>query len=66
MGEEKLDNAVYTIRGYADLADMAQVRGDQRTRRWAIVKAQRLLAKFERDWWFGGDTRSYADSLGDR
>ena len=23
MGEEKLDNAVYTIRGYADLADMA-------------------------------------------
>jgi hypothetical protein len=65
MGEEKLDNAVYTIRGYADVADMAQVMNDQRTRRWAIVRAQRLLAKFERDWWFGGTTRSYADSLGD-
>ena len=30
MGEEKLDNAVYTIRGYADVADMARVRGDRR------------------------------------
>ena len=30
MGEEKLDNAVYTIRGYADLADMAQAVGDDR------------------------------------
>jgi hypothetical protein len=27
MGEEKLDNAVYTIRGYADLADLAQPAG---------------------------------------
>ena len=30
MGEEKLDNAVYTIRGYADLADMAAAVGDDR------------------------------------
>ena len=30
MGEEKLDNAVYTIRGYADLADMARARGRPR------------------------------------
>ncbi|MFP5283744.1 MAG: glycogen debranching protein, partial [Actinomycetes bacterium] len=65
MGEEKLDNAVYTIRGYADLADMAQVRGDSETRRWALRQANRLLEKFERDWWYGGDTRSYADSLDD-
>jgi hypothetical protein len=28
MGEEKLDNAVYTIRGYADLADLARAVGD--------------------------------------
>jgi len=27
MGEEKLDNAVYTIRGYADLADLAKAVG---------------------------------------
>ena len=30
MGEEKLDNAVYTIRGYADLADMARALGRRR------------------------------------
>ena len=30
MGEEKLDNAVYTIRGYADLADMARAVGRRR------------------------------------
>ncbi len=65
MGEEKLDNAVYTIRGYADLADMAAAVGDDKTRRWAAGKARVLLEKFEQDWWFGGDTRSYADSLKD-
>ena len=65
MGEEKLDNAVYTIRGYADLADMAAAVGDTETRRWAVDKARALLEKFEEDWWYGGDTRSYADSLGD-
>ena len=65
MGEEKLDNAVYAIRGYADLADLARARGDRATRAWAIAKSRRLLQKFERDWWFGGDARSYADSLDD-
>ena len=35
MGEEKLDNAVYTIRGYADLADMAQAgMGRRGAGRW--------------------------------
>jgi hypothetical protein len=63
MGEEKLDNAVYAIRGYADLADMAQAVGDTQTRRWAVDKAQALLERFEETWWYGGDTRSYADSL---
>ena len=63
MGEEKLDNAVYTIRGYADLADMAQTMGDAETRRWALGKARALLETFEETWWYGGDTRSYADSL---
>ena len=65
MGEEKLDNAVYTIRGYADLADLAKAVGDTQTKRWATKKAQALLDKFEDDWWYGGDARSYADSLDD-
>ncbi|GAA1831576.1 glycogen debranching protein [Microlunatus capsulatus] len=65
MGEEKLDNAVYTIRGYADLADLAQARGDAPTRRWALRQADRLLDRFERTWWYGAGTRSYADSLDD-
>ena len=65
MGEEKLDNAVYTIRGYADLADMARSVGDSETRRWAVDKARAVLETFEETWWYGGDTRSYADSLVD-
>jgi hypothetical protein len=66
MGEEKLDNAVYTIRGYADLADLAKAVGDGETRRWATKKATALLEKFEEDWWYAtGDARSYADSLDD-
>lgn len=65
MGAEKLDNTVYTIRGFADLADLARARGDRATQRWATKRAQRLLAAFERAWWYGGDTRSYADSLAD-
>ncbi|WP_375426517.1 glycogen debranching protein [uncultured Friedmanniella sp.] len=65
MGEEKLDNAVYAVRGYADLADLAKARGDAKTRRWAVAHARALLDHFEADWWYGGDTRSYADSLDD-
>jgi hypothetical protein len=63
MGEEKLDNAVYTVRGYADLPHMAKAMGDTETRRWAVDKSRALLEKFEETWWYGGDTRSYADSL---
>jgi hypothetical protein len=66
MGEEKLDNAVYTIRGYADLADLAKAVGDTETKRWATKKAKALLDKFENDWWYDADeARSYADSLDD-
>ncbi|HVD82265.1 MAG TPA: hypothetical protein VNB87_17190 [Propionibacteriaceae bacterium] len=66
MGEEKLDNAAYTIRGYADLADLARAVGDGETRRWATKKAKALLDKFEDDWWYDADSaRSYADSLDD-
>ena len=32
MGEEKLDNTVYTIRGLRDLADLAASKGDTRHR----------------------------------
>jgi hypothetical protein len=66
MGEEKLDNAVYTIRGYADLADLAKAVGDSQTKRWATKKAKALLDKFEDDWWYAADgALSYADSLDD-
>jgi len=63
MGEEKLDNAVYTIRGLRDLADLARAAGDSETRAWARSLARRLERRFEDAWWYGGDTRSYADSL---
>ncbi len=65
MGEEKLDNAVYAIRGYADLADLAKATGDDTTAEWAETKVTGLLEKFEDAWWYGGDTHSYADSLAD-
>ena len=65
MGEEKLDNAVYTIRGYADLADLARATGDTKTRRWATNRALRLIDRFERTWWYGGTADGYADSLRD-
>ena len=35
MGEEKLDNTVYYVRGLYDLADMAADKGDRSTERWA-------------------------------
>ncbi len=64
MGTEKLDNTVYAIRGYADLADLAKARGDGKTQRWATRHAQRLTAAFEQAWWYPADgARSYADSL---
>ena len=63
MGEEKLDNTVYTIRGLRDLADVAGYRGDVATAEWAGAIAADLERRFEQAWWFGGDTDQYADSL---
>src|SRR5215218_5136694 len=64
MGEEKLDNTVYTLRGLHDLADMAQSKGDQATVDWANEKIELMEAKFEEEWWFGREgATQYADSL---
>jgi hypothetical protein len=64
MGEEKLDNAVYTIRGLYDLADMARSEGDTATANWAGEKARGMRAAFEAAWWFGQEgATQYADSL---
>ncbi|MGA8209308.1 MAG: hypothetical protein WB798_04055 [Nocardioidaceae bacterium] len=65
MGEEKLDNAVYTIRGLYDLADLAAAKGDDVTRRWAGARARSLAGRFDRTWWAGRAARQYADSLDD-
>ncbi|HEV7907158.1 MAG TPA: hypothetical protein VGP03_03370, partial [Pseudonocardiaceae bacterium] len=65
MGEEKLDNAVYTIRGLRDLADLADSVGDGATRRWATARATDLESRFDRAWWNGSETQQYADSLDD-
>jgi hypothetical protein len=64
MGEEKLDNAVYTIRGLYDLADMARSKGDTATATWATDKARGMQQRFEAAWWFGQEgATQYADSL---
>ena len=63
MGEEKLDNTVYTIRGLRDLADMARSKDDAATAGWASSTADDMERRFEATWWFGGDARQYADSL---
>jgi hypothetical protein len=64
MGEEKLDNTVYYIRGLFDLADMAAAKGDDATHRWAIDLARSGQNRFEGAWWMPGATQ-YADSLDD-
>ena len=63
MGEEKLDNTVYTIRGLRDLADMAAARATGAAP-WARAAAA-MERGFEEAWWYGGDARAYADSLED-
>ncbi len=63
MGEEKLDNTVYTIRGLRDLADLARSKGDTATATWASDRAAAMEAAFEQAWWYGGDTDQYADSI---
>lgn len=64
LGEEKLDVAVYTIRGLYDLADMARAKNDGRTYTWAVSRARRMVRKFERDWWMP-NIPQHADSLDD-
>ncbi len=63
MGEEKLDNTVYTIRGLRDLADLAASKGDRATRTWATERAEDMERRFDATWWTPGDARQYADSL---
>jgi len=62
MGDEKLDNAVYYVRGLYDLADMARSKRDRATERWATRIANRLRRSFDTTWWDGSQ---YADSLRD-
>ena len=47
MGEEKLDNAVYLVRGLWDLADLASATGDRATERWATGLASDLTGRFD-------------------
>jgi hypothetical protein len=63
MGDEKLDNTVYAVRGLLDLAEMAASKHDTATLKWARHKANDLRSRFEKAWWYGKSTKSYADSL---
>ncbi len=65
MGEEKLDNTVYTIRGLRDLADLAESKGDDATQQWATERAADLESRFDSTWWAGPTAKQYADSLDD-
>jgi hypothetical protein len=62
MGEEKLDNAVYYIRGLYDFADMARSAGDAVHADAAEARADDLASRFESTWWIEGHEQ-YADSL---
>jgi hypothetical protein len=62
MGQEKIDNAVYLMRGLYDLADMARSKHDGATVSWTMAQANKLRAKFDRTWWYGSASQ-YADSL---
>ena len=62
MGEEKLDNAVYYVRGLYDLADMARSKRDRTTERWATGIADRARKRFDSTWWDQASIQ-YADSL---
>jgi hypothetical protein len=64
MGPEKLDVAVYYIRGLYDLADMARAKHDGATFAWARNQARRLQQRFDGTWWFQA-AQQYADSLND-
>ena len=62
MGPEKLDNAVYFIRGLYDLADMARAKHDGATYAWARNLARQLQQRFDGTWWYEA-AQQYADSL---
>ena len=51
MGEEKLDNAVYFIRGLYDFADMAKAKKKTADAKWANDLADKLRASFDDTWW---------------
>ena len=64
MGQEKLDNTVYFIRGLYDLADMARSKHDGATYAWAMNLARKLHQQFDGTWWYQ-TAQQYADSLVD-
>jgi hypothetical protein len=64
LGEDKLDVAVYTIRGLLDLADMAASKGDTVTQTWAQDHASAMENAFRGAWWMPSIPQ-YADSLSD-
>jgi len=64
LGEDKLDVAVYTIRGLLDLADMAASKGDTATEQFALSHAATMESQFRGAWWIPSIPQ-YADSLGD-
>jgi hypothetical protein len=61
MGPEKLDVAVYTVRGLLDLADLATAEQDHATAAWARAEAATRARTFDSPWWYDG-ALSYADS----
>jgi hypothetical protein len=62
MGEEKLDNTVFYIRGLYDYADMARSAGQTARADAAEERADALASRFEQTWWIEAD-QQYADSL---
>ena len=64
MGQEKLDNTVYFLRGLYDLADMAKSKHDGATYAWASNLARKLQQRFDGTWWYD-QAQQYADSLVD-
>src|SRR5258708_10386375 len=64
LGEEPVDDAVYTIRGLLGRADMAASKGDTVTEQWALSHAQAMENAFQGAWWMPSIPQ-YADSLKD-
>jgi glycogen debranching enzyme len=62
MGTEKLDNAVYYIRGLYDYADMARSAGQTGEADAAEDRADDLRGRFDATWWIPAEG-AYGDSL---